>query len=280
MLDYAANAQHYWPSDRIRSMAAAQYGGSDRVDANIIKLIGLESSENTMSIVEEYWTKVAENLHNGNVRLLFIADQLPAELRRVIEFLNAQMGKVEVLGIELAQYVGSNFRALVPRIIGQTEAIRQVKQTGTSVRRQTNMQEFLDSCPENLQDFFKNAIAKAEEHGMQVYWGSKGFSLRTIEGMEKPVTLFYGYPPGTLGKSTTYIQGYVASIDDIEYRNQVGERFLAVPGVTRSGDYTFNLDLNAKVLEAADKLLQIALDINSELSQKALETEHQDDKSV
>ncbi len=266
MLDYAANAQRYWSPDRIRAMATVQYCGPDSVDAAVTKLLGLEPVEDTNAAIDEYWAKVEDNLHNGRVRLIFIADRLPAELRRVIEFLNEQMNEVEVLGIELAQYVGSDFRALVPRVIGQTEAIRQAKKT-TSGKRHTTMQEFLDSCPKDSRDFFSKAIADAEKQGMQIYWGSKGFSLRAKDNEGKLITLFYGYPPGTLGKNSAFVQGYVGYIDDVEYRNQLRQRFLAIPETTQQGEYTVNLDLNAGTLEAAKKLLQVVWDVSAELSQ-------------
>jgi hypothetical protein len=266
MLDYAANAQRYWSPDRIRAMATVQCGGPDSVDAAVTKLLGLEPVEDTNTAIDEYWAKVQDNLRDGRVRLIFIADRLPAELRRVIEFLNEQMSEVEVLGIELAQYVGSDFRALVPRVIGQTEAIRQVKKI-TSGKRHTTMQEFLDSCPKDSRDFFSKAIADAEKQGMQIYWGSKGFSLRTKDNGGKLITLFYGYPPGTLGKNSAFVQGYVGYIDDIEYRNQLRQRFLAIPKTTQQGEYTVNLDLNAGALEAAKKLLQLVWDVSAELSQ-------------
>ena len=46
------------------------------------------------------------NLSVGRIRLLFVADALPAELVRIIEFLNEQMNPAEVLGVELRQYTG------------------------------------------------------------------------------------------------------------------------------------------------------------------------------
>ena len=38
------------------------------------------------------------------MRLLFVADQIPKELRRIIEFLNEHMSRIEVLGVEIRQY--------------------------------------------------------------------------------------------------------------------------------------------------------------------------------
>jgi hypothetical protein len=49
------------------------------------------------------------------VRLLFVADELPPQLRTLIEFLNEQFTKIEVLGVELRQYVGHGESTGAPR---------------------------------------------------------------------------------------------------------------------------------------------------------------------
>jgi hypothetical protein len=266
MLDYAANAQRYWPADHIRSMATIRQGGPEAADAAIIKLLDLESTENIAAEIEAYWARVEENLHDGRVRLIFVADRLPAELRRVIEFLNDQMDKVEVLGIELVQYAGSSIKALVPRLIGQTEVIRQKKQARGISKPRLNLEAFLERCPEDTRDFFRKAITESQERGMQVYWGTSGFSLRATDHTGKLVTLFYGFPSGGPGRDSAVIQGYVGDIGDVKYRNQVRQRFLAIPGVTQGGEYTMNMNLDVQYFENAERLLQLVWDISAELS--------------
>ncbi len=66
-----------------------------------------------------------QNLRAGHVRLVFVANEIPSELRRIIEFLNERMTPTEVIGIEVRQYVGDGgLRTLVPRVVGQTEQAR------------------------------------------------------------------------------------------------------------------------------------------------------------
>lgn len=263
MLDYAANAQRYWPADRIRSMAAIQHGGAEAADTSMMEFLDLESTENAVTDIETYWAKVDENLRNGRVRLVFVADRLPAELRRVIEFLNDQMTKAEVLGLELAQYAGSSIRALVPRIVGQTEAIRQKKQT-TSKRR-LNLTDFLDRCLADTRDFFSKAIAESQERGMHVYWGTSGFSLRAPDHTGRLMSLFYGFPSGSPSGDSAVIQGYLGYIDDLEYREQLRQRFLAIPGVTQGGEHTMSMDLSVQRFDHAERLLQLVWDVSKEL---------------
>lgn len=266
MLDYAANAQRYWPADHIRSMAVIQHGGPEAADAVMMKLLGLDSAESIATEIEAYWAKVEENLHDGRVRLMFVADRLPSELRRVIEFLNDQMDKAEVLGIELVQYAGSNIKALVPRLIGQTEVIRQKKQARGISKPHLNIEAFLDRCPEDTRDFFRKAISASQEKGMQIYWGTSGFSLRAPDYTGKLITIFYGFPSGGPGSDSAVIQGYLGNIEDIEYREQLRQRFLAIPGVTQGGAYTMSLNLDVQQFENAERLLQLIWDITVELS--------------
>lgn len=270
MLDYAANAQRYWPTDHIRSMAMIQHGGPEAASAVMMKLLGLDSAESAATEMEAYWAKVEENLHDGRVRLLFVADRLPAELRRVIEFLNDQMDKAEVLGIELVQYAGSNIKALVPRLIGQTEVNREKKQTGGPIKRHLNLETFLDRCPVDTRKFFKQAIMESQERGMQVYWGTAGFSLRAPDQTGKLMTIFYGFPSGGPGRDLAVIQGYLGNIEDIEYREQLRQRFLAIPGVTQGGAYTMSMDLDVKHFDNAKRLLELVWDITAELLKIAL----------
>ncbi|MDP9438140.1 MAG: hypothetical protein M3P49_05290, partial [Actinomycetota bacterium] len=97
MLDYAANAVVYWPTEVLR----AQLESNDNHERLLAELLGGPNAD-----LEEFWGKVKTNLQAGKVRLVFVADEIPAELRRVVEFLNGQMDPAEVLAVEIKQYVG------------------------------------------------------------------------------------------------------------------------------------------------------------------------------
>jgi len=134
MLDYAANATAYWPIERIRNF----YEGTGK---NLYEDIGKEEAE-----IEAYWQSVATNLKAGKIRLLFVADEIPDSLQRIIEFLNEQMTQTEVLGLEIRQYLSSGKRKiLVPRIIGQTASAVQVKSAG---RTKMNEEDILAAIEE------------------------------------------------------------------------------------------------------------------------------------
>jgi hypothetical protein len=119
MLDYAANAVLHWPVDRVRGLFEGNCERLGRDPTAVLEeLLGPEAD------VGAFWEKVATNLKLGRVRLIFVADEIPAELKRIVEFLNEQMSPAEVLAVEVKQYVGPDpkLKGLVPRLIGQTSA--------------------------------------------------------------------------------------------------------------------------------------------------------------
>jgi hypothetical protein len=86
--------------------------------------------------------------------MIFVADVIPSELRRIVEFLNEQMERTEVLALEVRQYVEENGErvTLVPRLIGHTEAARQTKSAGLSrPRRRWTEAELLEAIREKNQ---------------------------------------------------------------------------------------------------------------------------------
>ncbi len=131
MLDYAANAVAYWPVEEIKAKFESRCkDDGDDPDAELVGLLG-EGQD-----ISTFWQSVKTNLQAGRVRLLFIADEIPTELRRVVEFLNSQMDPAEVLAIEVRQFVGENLKTLVPRVVGQTETARQKKKVDQRESRQ------------------------------------------------------------------------------------------------------------------------------------------------
>lgn len=126
MLDYAANGIVYWPAERLRSDFEARCARDDLEPLDVFP-----ASLGDDLDPERFWDDVEQNLRSGRVRLVFVSDSIPPELRRVIEFLNERMRPTEVLGIEIKQYLGSgNLTTLVPRIVGQTEQARVQKVGG------------------------------------------------------------------------------------------------------------------------------------------------------
>jgi len=141
MLDYAANASKHWDAERLRASFESQERFADAEAANV-ELSGFLEGEFG---VEEFWEAVANNLEERRLRLVFVADQIPPELRSIVEFLNEQLQLTEVNAVEIAQFQepdeGHAYQAesgktyLVPRVIGDTEMARRAKSPGRGGRR-------------------------------------------------------------------------------------------------------------------------------------------------
>ncbi len=147
MLDYAANSTVHWPVGWVRS----QFEEGCRRDGENASLklqdfLG-RASEADESYVDHFWDAVESNLRDKRIRLLFVADTIPTELRRIIEFLNEVMTPTEALAVEIHQFTGEGVRVLVPRVTGQTEARRQTKQITQPRPPRVAMEEetFLDA---------------------------------------------------------------------------------------------------------------------------------------
>ena len=121
MLDYAANALSHWKVEPIRARFEAECEGDPQ--AAIAAALGDDINP------DEFWKRVETNLAAGRLRLMFVADSIPSELRAIVEFLNQHMPQVDVLALELKQYVDeeAKHQTLVPRLIGETQAARQAK---------------------------------------------------------------------------------------------------------------------------------------------------------
>jgi len=130
MLDYAANATTHWSVEQIKSRFENTCASEEERSAVLAELLGEEYE------VEKFWQEVKDNLEAGRIRMIFLADTIPTELRTVVEFLNEQMNPAEVLAVEVKQYVyreaGREVKTLVPRVFGQTEAARGRKGGGVS----------------------------------------------------------------------------------------------------------------------------------------------------
>lgn len=117
MLDYAANGIAYWPTSELLD-AFARTCASREEDPEAV-LGGFLGPDHD---IEAFWRGVEANLRSGRIRMVFVADEIPRELRRIIEFLNEQMRPAEVIAVQIEQYEGEGgARTFLPQVIGATE---------------------------------------------------------------------------------------------------------------------------------------------------------------
>lgn len=231
MLDYAANAVVYWPVDTLRARFETDCERNGISPEDLVSARFGESGD-----VDDLWGKVKTNLQAGKVRMVFVADSIPKELRRVIEFLNDQMDPAEVIGVEIKQFAGEGLKTLVPRVLGVTEESKSRKTTRRE-GREWNEGSFFKFMSENcapeevevgrkLYDWFGGK-------GHRIWWG-KGHTLPgfvpvlDLENSKHQLCEIWG--KGTL---EILFQWYAnkAPFDSEEERIQLLNKFNEIPGV-------------------------------------------------
>lgn len=97
LLDYASNLAASTTAEEMRERfdGRIREAGGDPTAALQAEL-GIEIGS------DEFWALVGENLARGRIRGYFVADEIPEELRRIVEYLNRQVGESRYLALEVA----------------------------------------------------------------------------------------------------------------------------------------------------------------------------------
>jgi hypothetical protein len=164
MLDYAANGVAYWPVDQlIEAFSATVTKAGGEPEQRLAEFLDDKAPDS-------FWRQVDANLRSGRVRMVFVADRIPQELRRIVEFLNEQMRPAEVLAIEVAQYTATGgARLLAPKLIGATERAATAKAV-TSAKPPIDEAGWLESLQE-----LKGGEAAANAEKLLGWFKSRGF---------------------------------------------------------------------------------------------------------
>lgn len=186
MLEYAAHASRTWTADELRRVFEAAGEQHDR----LAELLGEEEPDQ-----DGFWADVETHLAAKRLRLLFVADEIPDELARVVEFLNEQMPNIQVLAVEIKQFRGGSGQILVPRVIGALAAGPKTP-TGRG-RANLTRESFLDAfADEQARSAAARLLQVADDRGATVTPGVKGVSIRvpcSLWPSRQPLTLAWLY---------------------------------------------------------------------------------------
>ncbi|HSH95481.1 MAG TPA: hypothetical protein VK968_15165 [Roseimicrobium sp.] len=237
MLDYAANAVVYWPVEEIRAKfeTRCEKDGKDPNSELGFFLAGDGDAE-------RFWGQVKANLQAGCIRMVFVADEIPNELRRIVEFLNQQMKSAEVLAVEIKQFVGSGLKTLVPRVMGQTAEAERAKSSGGSGSRQWNEVTFFQEL-ESVEGLRSATAAReilkwAKTKSTRILYGRGGRTGSFVpsfnhRGQEHQLFAVYTY--GTVEIYFQWYQ-YKPPFENEAKRLELLRRLNEIPGVSLQPD--------------------------------------------
>jgi hypothetical protein len=237
LLDYAAHSVLYWTEETLRTRFEERVRLEKRDPDQVLgEFLGDDV------LAGDFWQRVKTNLQASKIRLIFVADTIPSELRRVVEFLNQQMNPAEVLAVEIRQYTGGTLRTLVPRVMGQTsEALVKKSGGGRQIKlwdEPSFFAELTARCGEQQAELARRILRAAEQMGCRIWWG-KG----TRSGSFLPMVDLAGDQYWTIGVwtgGTFEIQFQwmrrKRPFDAVVKREELRKKLNAIPGIAIPAD--------------------------------------------
>tara|TARA_R110002072_G_scaffold41155_4_gene115994 strand:- start:130 stop:1284 length:1155 start_codon:yes stop_codon:yes gene_type:complete len=272
LLDYAANAAAYWKPGKLAEAFSISATAEGKDPAEVLDAF-LEGGA-----PDDFWASVDANFSAGNLKLVFVADTIPSELARVVEFLNDQM-RADVRAVELAWFTSldGSLTTLAPRIIGQTEQSKTAKNPQNSLP-ELSKEDWLKlhiaplgvKAMSGAMRFLEIVESLGCKTGVTGPQASIYVALPTASGLKYPFFL-NRYKNGNIQFSTGYIKDQYAFPDEAE-RQELYDDLVGIVGPlsTRSlnGSPSFDVALlcDSSIRENFQKF---AADLFEELAKRA-----------
>ena len=249
LLEYAAHASRTWTADELRCSfeESANAKGHDPIEV-LGRLLRTDGEPDA----DGFWENVATNLSARRIRLLFVADEIPGPLERVVEFLNEQMPNIEVLAVEIKQFRGGQTQTLVPRVLGRTAkaSTQGPARRGPSLNRETFLGEFAD---DDVRNAATRLLDTARESGATLEWGPSSVSLRGhCPRWQYPITVAWLIPPSKAGMGWMRTRHFTFGVAMLDYDPGPEEELRVVlqRWADSFRDYEFTTDASSKGVSA------------------------------
>ena len=190
-------------------------------------------SDENGDVEEEFRSVVAQNLADGNFRLILAVDSITSELRRIVEYLNAHTRTgTAVIALELGYGQESGVEVLIPRVYGVELAANKGGPSGTPPR--LTIEEFRRALVESnegpIVDGVEELMKWCEDSGGFVSFGSSSCLLNWPQANGPTVTPIVIYPRKSIEIQFQTLKDR-SPFDDVGLREQLREHMNAMPGV-------------------------------------------------
>lgn len=229
MLDYASNGLACWSVDDLRRSFERTCAADGREPETVMaEFLGEGGDAN------DFWQQVTAHIKGERIRMVFVADEISTEMRRIIAFFNRQMRSSEMLAIELRQFVGEGVRAFIPDVIVKPEAARNCNAGGETMQATWTEARFMavleqKAGPEAV--VVARSILDWGARNATRFWWGRG----KLDGSFAPVFEWKGtdyYPVFVWSSGVGDIQfqwlQYRPPFDKVEQRQALLDRFNAI----------------------------------------------------
>ena len=212
MLEYASHAAGTWTGGELRQVfednSLAQGVDPEEALDEVLQADGNPDAD-------AFWQKVATNLAARRLRLLFVADEIPDPLQRVVEFLNEQMPGIEVLAVEIKQFRNEAMQTVVPRVLGRIAKVSGHSTATPTLRRDSFLDSFEDA---EVRAAAERLLDVAEESGAAFEWFPRAVSIRArCPRWQQPITVAWLYTPSTEGRGWMRTKNFSFGVAVLEY---------------------------------------------------------------
>jgi hypothetical protein len=170
--------------------------------------------------------------------MVFVADQIPKELRRIVEFLNEQMRPAEVLALEVEQHATpEGLRMLTPRLVGKTERAESTKAVQSNAPLGSIEDWFLELEAKRgveTASLARNAFTWFVENGFQTGRTKAGVWTGVTTQSGRLAYLFF-FAEGTIWLDLYHLQAHAPFVEEAP-RKHVLEMLRALPNAGVKGE--------------------------------------------
>jgi hypothetical protein len=266
MLDYASHATEYLRSKKIRELFEES---AKATGCSLESELGILSGQEA-----KFWEVVEKNLRAGKVRLLFVADDIPPQLRRNIEFLNAQMKTTQVLGIEVHQFLDGDDTVLVPRLVGQSTQVQEAKERLFGIWDEDSfLPAVVKRSGEEAAEVCSKILRGFEGMGCRIWWGRGALypSFIPVFDDRQNHEFVAVWPSDKTTLIEVQFKWFKAPFDSLEKRKEVQSRLQEIEGVRIPDDRLYKRpSFDWSVLRnprSMEKFLGIFQDMVSEIKE-------------
>lgn len=198
-VEYLAHLKTEWTAQRMMDEGRAFWNErKGNLDSQALDRLGF-------GLDNDFLERIDSNIGSNRMRLIIASDEIPPELKQIIEFLN-DASEFDIYGIEIQLFSGKdhNRKILAPRLVGLTETARERK--GSSVGSRWTYDRFVEELQRESSSeavLFADELIRFGEQvsGRAVEWGNgKGrgsFTARLLVGSNR-FSLFSVYTTGEL----------------------------------------------------------------------------------